>query len=646
VVRPRLQALESRTTPAFGFGAAVGFGGAGYDYGTGLALDGAGNVYVSGFYQGTADFDPAGTNPGSNHVLIASGDQNGYAAKYLADGTFQWATDLGPGAAIDLAVSGSSVYVPGNGPGGYVSRLDAATGAVSWTTIIAPDPNAGAADVAVGPAGEVYAWGRDGSGAGSQAVLARLDSAGNVVWTRSSTGGTSAHASRVAVDAAGNVYAQGMYAGTVTFGAKSLSSIAGSSDVFVWKLNPSGATVWAGSVGGSGTDFASGIAVDGAGYVAMTGYWSGTSTSNDFDPGSKTVRLTYRGGISDAYVVKLAPDTGGALKFAWAQSVGGTGSDSGMGVTVDGAGNIYLSGWFEGTVNFNTGSGKSQNLTSAGGNDSFVRKVDPAGKFLAAARAGGIGGDSGRGIAVDAAGNVFQTGFFSQTANFSPTGTYTLSSAAGSPDGFMLKLTQTSPQLAAGGLFAGAKATPLTAAQLGPVFAAAIDRWAAAGLPAADLARLRAASLEITDLKDGRLGAAALNGDRISIDATAAGWGWFIDSTPDDDGEYRVTAHGALVAGGGPASGRLDLLTVVMHELGHVIGLESRFDGSPNDLMTADLSAGERRLPSGQAGRSFGVSAIPFLPSHLGWLAGDDHRDDSADWFRRQSTATLPEAGA
>src|SRR4051794_15174883 len=107
--------LEDRTTPSFGFGSAFNFGAAGADYGIGAALDTAGNVYVSGMYSGTVDFDPNPTTPASNHVLTSAASYDNFGAKYLANGTFQWAMDLGSnaqgGPGETVAVQGSNVFV-------------------------------------------------------------------------------------------------------------------------------------------------------------------------------------------------------------------------------------------------------------------------------------------------------------------------------------------------------------------------------------------------------------------------------------------------------------------------------------------------------------------------------------------------------
>ncbi|HVK13697.1 MAG TPA: hypothetical protein VM597_33430, partial [Gemmataceae bacterium] len=136
-----------------------------------------------------------------------------------------------------------------------------------------------------------------------------------------------------------------------------------------------------------------------------------------------------------------------------------------------------------------------------------------------------------------------------------------------------------------------AGAVPLTPEALAPIVAAAVARWQAAGAPAsvADI------PVVIADLSDGQLPVLGYARDGvIVIDATAGGFGWFIDPTPADDAEF---AAGSLVAPtGSPAAGRMDLLSVVMHELGHVLGLGD-VDGEDHELMGETLAPGVRRVP-------------------------------------------------
>jgi hypothetical protein len=137
-----------------------------------------------------------------------------------------------------------------------------------------------------------------------------------------------------------------------------------------------------------------------------------------------------------------------------------------------------------------------------------------------------------------------------------------------------------------------------------PIVQEAIARWAATGLSGAQLALLRATPFQIVDLgASGELGVALPS--RIEIDDDAAGQGWFIDPTPHEDRDFAlvrrigVPSYELRATAGSPAFGRADLLTVVMHELGHELDLEDLPVGvAAHDLMTESLGLGTRRLPA------------------------------------------------
>jgi hypothetical protein len=99
-------------------------------------------------------------------------------------------------------------------------------------------------------------------------------------------------------------------------------------------------------------------------------------------------------------------------ELVWARSFGSNGLDQGEGVAVDGAGNVYTTGRFSGIVDFDPGIG-THNLTSAGGFDIFVSKLDSAGNLVWVRSFGGTDFDEGWGVAVDGSGNVYTTGAFS-----------------------------------------------------------------------------------------------------------------------------------------------------------------------------------------------------------------------------------------
>src|SRR3990172_7675518 len=125
--------------------------------------------------------------------------------------------------------------------------------------------------------------------------------------------------------------------------------------------------------------------------------------------------------------------------FAWAKSIGGTSTDLGLSIAVDSSGNIYATGGFIGTVDFDPGAGTA-NLTGPGGTDVFVSKLDSSGNFVWAKSMGGYSADLGSGIAVDSIGNVYTTGYFPVIADFDPgPGIFNLTPVGGT-DVFVSKL--------------------------------------------------------------------------------------------------------------------------------------------------------------------------------------------------------------
>lgn len=214
------------------------------------------------------------------------------------------------------------------------------------------------------------------------------------------------------------------------------------------------------TVGGPGFDAGQHIAVDAGGNSIVTGLFSGTV---DFKLGSGVVALTSNGS-SDIYVAKYSPRG----KLVWAKSFGSSVNDdlrdqvatdprragdfvNGVGtaprkageyvngIALDPAGNVYLTGAFEETVDFDPGNG-TKTIRSLGEYDIFVVKLDTDGSLVYADRMGGEFNDIGKDIAVDAAGGAYVTGYFTRVADFDPTSKVAGIAAAGRDDAFVLKL--------------------------------------------------------------------------------------------------------------------------------------------------------------------------------------------------------------
>ena len=189
---------------------------------------------------------------------------------------------------------------------------------------------------------------------------------------------------------------------------------------------------WAKAMGGTGSDAGDSITTDASGNSYTTGSFNGTV---DFDPSTGTYNLT-SGGDMDIFIQKL--DSNG--NFVWAKAIGGTNIDRGLSINIATSGNIFITGFFEGTVDFDP-SASIYNLTvSSGGRDIFVLKLDADGNFLWAKAMGGTSYALGASISTDASGNSYTTGDFWQTVDFDPSAnTYNLT-AAGGRDIFVLKL--------------------------------------------------------------------------------------------------------------------------------------------------------------------------------------------------------------
>jgi hypothetical protein len=238
----------------------------------------------------------------------------------------------------------------------------------------------------------------------------------------------------VASDISGNAYYAGYFAGIVDFdpgpGTKYATG-AGGRDAFVSKLDANGNLLWAKHFGWKWNDWVTSLSIDPQGNVIFAGVFVGNV---DFDPGPNIFNM-YSGDYGGSFIVKL--DTDG--NFIWAKQLEGSYQTMPMNLVIDGTGDVYLTGNFYATTDFDPGPG-IQNLTTVNNYaDAFILKLDTAGNYVWAKSFGGMGEDYGLSLCVDSSGNIYTTGSFSLTADFDPGPSVTNLTSAGNEDVFVTK---------------------------------------------------------------------------------------------------------------------------------------------------------------------------------------------------------------
>ncbi len=464
------------TTPVFAkaqtFQWAKSVGGSNGDVGYSIVADASGNAYTTGYFQGVVDFDPGP----AVFNLISNGSNDIFILKLDAFGNFVWAKSLGgtlqdDGTSITVDALGN-VYTTGNfggtvdfdpGLGTYtlsangsydifILKLDA-SGNFIWAKNMGGTLSDYGSVIATDATGNVYTTGGFNgtadfdpgaavinliSSGSDEIFVSKLNSSGNFVWAKSMGGSSQDIGMSICVDAAGNVYTTGVYNGVADFdpgiSAFNLTS-AGSIDIFVSKLDAAGNFIWAKSMGGSSTDLAKSIAIEPSGNVYTTGYFAGLA---EFDPGPGTYTLVSAGGFNeDIFISKLDPSG----NFVWAKSIGGNQSDRSNSISLDPSGNIYTTGYFCGSADFDPGVG-TFSLTAIGTTDIFISKLNSLGNFISAKGMGGTVYNGGQSIYVDGSYNIYTAGIFDGTTDFDPDGgTYSLT-PVGASDVFIHKMIQ------------------------------------------------------------------------------------------------------------------------------------------------------------------------------------------------------------
>ncbi|MCG8361612.1 MAG: cadherin domain-containing protein [Kiloniellales bacterium] len=346
------------------------------------------------------------------------------------------------------------------------------------------------------------------------------------------------------------------------------------------------------------------IETEDAGSTANVKFTGNTSTDEiEFDRDAGTLTITDRD--------SLATDNPGVAAvpgFSLVDNPGTTANDPTLPTGV-----VLATGGLAQIVTLNAAAGTDLEVTVLNANGTRAAGVTVT---FAAPGAGASGSFTGGNTAVTDANGV-ATKAFSANAT---AGAYEITATAAGFEGasFLFQNEAVPAQFltAATGLAHGLDGIDvLTQSELDGVVTAAKTRWAENGLSESQAAALDGLVFAVADLEGGALG--AFVGDRIEIDVDAAGHGWFVDETPLDDGEFGPGgAETSLTATDGAAADAMDLLTTVLHEIGHGLGLiDLASQTEADDLMFALLDSGERRLPA--AGQAGGPSAVALAADDL-----------------------------
>lgn len=425
-------------------------GGSGADSASGIAVDGAGNAYVTGM---TRSVTLPGISGSSIQATNGGGLDDAFVMKINAAGTaIVYSTflggnglDEGAGIAVDGAgnayIAGAtlSTSFPGvtagsiqpanaGGADGFVTKLNPTGTAIIYSTFLGGLSDDSCLGIAVDGAGNAYVTGQTNSssfpGVGGSSIqqtkggvfVTKINAAGTAIVYSTFLGANDPNAFTagiaIAVDSVGNAYVTGTTTATTFTGvtAGSLqpvnaSAFNGGNDGFVTKINSAGtAIVYSTFLGGSGIDWGHGIAVDGAGNAYVTGQ----TTSTTFPGVTAGSIQPVNGGGTDAFVTKINA-TGTAIVYS--TFLGGSGDDAANGIAVDGAGNAYVTGSTGSTTFTGVTAGSIQPAFGGGDDDAFVTMINAAGTAIVYSTfLGGAGTDNGLGIAVDGIGNAYVAG--------------------------------------------------------------------------------------------------------------------------------------------------------------------------------------------------------------------------------------------
>ena len=312
----------------------------GGEEGKSVVVDDSSNVYLAGVFSGSADFDPSN----STLQLTASGGSQleGYVVKLDSSGDLVWAKQLG-GTNSD-----ASRYMAINSNGEVFI-----TGTFRGTADL--DPGLSTSNFVSNGSDDVF--------------IVKLDRNGNFIWAKSLGGSSSDLGNGIAVDQFSNVIVTGQFIGNIDFdpgqGSVFLSSL-GFYDSFVLKLDSGGNFTWVNRINSNANVNSRFVKTDKLNQIYITGSFSGTI---DLNPDSLINQNIFSNGSDDIFVLKM--DENGA--YAWGITMGGLNFDQATSMEVSDSLNMYLSGLFNSTMDFDPSPGTTS-LSPTSSRDAFIAK--------------------------------------------------------------------------------------------------------------------------------------------------------------------------------------------------------------------------------------------------------------------------------
>ncbi len=374
----------------------------------GVAVDGAGNMYVAGSFHGTVAFDPdAPISTNGTAIYVAKFDPTGrplWSKSFQGSGVIHVS-----GIALDaqeyIALTGTftstvnfdgSTLSAGTYQAIFLAKL-ASNGQALWSTRIAPDESSIVTRPAVDSSGKIILFGEAGCATTCQPPTYRLwlrtflpDGSAGISKNFPYTDGLNGHvAGGVTVDRFDNILITGAFNQTENFGAGTVNT-SGGYDVFVAKFDPEGFFVWNATYGDADDQFGRDVVSDSLGSVILLGTYAGTIS---FGAGSEITAA----GMSDIVVAKFGSDN----TYIWSQSFGTTGDQTATRAAMDGDDNIAFTGRTTGQVDYGGGP-----LTSGGAVDIPVVKLDRDGHHLWSRVYGASVDQTGAVITEDSMGNT------------------------------------------------------------------------------------------------------------------------------------------------------------------------------------------------------------------------------------------------